>query len=594
MSGTERGHIDKAAFGTGGDIAGLRKHPDKAVSVWPWLDAPGRRGSAYGAYSSSPFRNAPCTAVRSFARPGFQARTSLDRTGAMSAPKEIELKLTADGPDLLALRKHPRLKRSSHTKDSLDSVYFDTSDGRLRKAGYVLRLRTTKDGYVQTAKAGGDGLLERPEWERPVGGPEPDLRALKQTPLAEVLGRKSKLSPLFSVSVERRSYQVEQGSSRIEVALDEGRITLPGGKRTPEAVSIGEVELELKKGSVADLFALAREIGADVPFRLGVRTKPERGFALVDGEADRVRKAEPVPLSEDMSAADAFRAVAHACLRHMRLNEDIVLDHRDPGALHQTRVAIRRLRSAFSLFGDLVADERTEAMRSDLKRLSAPLGRARNLDVFLSRTLPAERSRHPDEGGLLNLEKHLEAQRAEAYEAVRAILSSDEWRRFVLDLVTWVNAGPWLTNGGDKEARRRDQPAAAFAFKVLEKRRRQVKKRGRDLGSLGVEERHQVRIAAKKLRYGAEFFAGLYTGKKATKRHKAFLTALEGLQDALGDLNDIATGHEILDELASAEAGSALFAAGMTAADIETRTRKLVASAAEAHEALLVVRPFWR
>lgn len=514
----------------------------------------------------------------------------------MTVPKEIELKLTVDGSDLTALRKHPRLKGLSSTKDSLASVYYDTSDERLRKAGYVLRVRDTKDGYVQTAKAAGDGLLERPEWEGSVEGPEPDLRALEDTPLAEILGGKSKLTPLFTVTVERRSYQVEQGSSRIEVALDEGRITRPGGKRASDVVSVAEVELELKEGSVADLFALVHEIGADVPFRLGVRTKPERGFALIDGEAERVRKAEPVSLSEDMNAADAFRAVAHACLRHMRLNEDIILDRREPGALHQTRVAIRRLRSAFSLFGDLVADERTEAMRSNLKRLSAPLGRARNLDVFLTRTLPAERERHPDESGLLSLERHLEAQRTEAYEAVRTALGSEEWRRFVLDLVAWINAGPWLTNGGEKEARRRDQPAAAFAFKVLEKRRRQVKKRGHDLGSLSVEERHEVRIAAKKLRYGAEFFAGLYTAKKAVKRYEAFLSALEDLQDGLGDLNDIATGHEILGELAGTEAGagSTLFAAGMTAADIEARTRKLVASAAEAHETLLDVRPFWR
>lgn len=515
----------------------------------------------------------------------------------MSAPKEIELKLTVDGPDLMALRKHPRLEGAiGKGEDRLESVYFDTSDERLRKAMYVLRVRKTKDGYVQTAKGVGDGLIERLEWERPVEGPEPDLHALKETPLAKILGRKAKLSSLFRVAVERRSYEVEQGASRIEVALDNGRITRPGGKRASDSVAIGEAELELKEGSVADLFALAHEIGADVPFRLGVRTKAERGFALLDGEADRVRKAEPVPLSEDMNAADAFRAIAHACLRHMRLNEDIILDHRDPAALHQTRVAIRRLRSAFSLFGDLVADERTGTMRSNLKLLSAPLGRARNLDVFLTRTLPAERERHPDEGGLLSLERHLEAQRTEAYEAVGTALGSDEWRRFVLDLVAWINAGPWLTAGGEKEARRREQPASAFAFKVLEKRRRQVKKRGRDLGRLSVEERHEVRIAAKKLRYGAEFFAGLYTGKKATKRHEAFLSALEDLQDGLGDLNDIATGHEILGELSGTEAGkgSALFAAGMTKADIEARTRKLVASAAAAHEALIDVRPFWR
>lgn len=513
----------------------------------------------------------------------------------MTAPKEIELKLVCDASDLTILREHPRLRGAvGEERDQLNSVYFDTHDGRLREAGYVLRVRGTKDGYVQTAKGAGDGLLERSEWERPVEGPEPDRDALEGTPLAKLLGKNTKLAPMFTVAVERLAYHVEQGASRIEVALDQGRITQTAGKRASDAVTISEIELELKEGSPADLFDLAHEMCSQVSVRLGVRTKPERGFALIDGEPNGMRKAEPVLLLEEMTVADAFRSIAHACLRHMRLNEDVILERRDVGALHQTRVAIRRLRSAFSLFGDMIADGRSEAMRAALKRLSAPLGRARNLDVFLTRTLPAERARHPDEGGLLNLEKHLEAQRTEAYEAVRKTLASEEWRRFILELVAWINAGSWLTSGDDRDARRRDQPAIAFAAGVLEKRRRQVKKRGRDLESLNAEERHNVRIAAKKLRYGAEFFAGLYIDKKASKRHMAFVAALEDLQDSLGDLNDITTGHELLNELTEAGSGSALFAAGMTAADIEARATKLVASAAKAHEALIDVRPFWR
>lgn len=83
-------------------------------------------------------------------------------------------------------------------------------------------------------------------------------------------------------------------------------------------------------------------------------------------------------------------------------------------------------------------------------------------------------------------------------------------------------------------------------------------------------------------------------GKKAAKRHKSFPPACEDLQDDRGDLNEIATGHEILDGLTGTEAGtgSALFAAGVTMGDIEARTRKLLASAAKAHQALVDVRPF--
>jgi CHAD domain-containing protein len=44
----------------------------------------------------------------------------------------------------------------------------------------------------------------------------------------------------------------------------------------------------------------------------------------------------------------------------------------------------------------------------------------------------------------------------------------------------------------------------------------------------------------KKLRYAAEFFASLFAGKREMKSRKQFLPVLDRLQDALGDLNDIA------------------------------------------------------
>lgn len=512
----------------------------------------------------------------------------------MSEPKEAELKLACEAADLRALQEHPRLKGAkSQPEVQLSSVYFDTAEQDLRKAGFVLRVRSQDGKFIQTAKSAGDGLFERSEWEQPVSGAGPDLDALAKTPLSDVLAKKARLKPLFTVTVERRTYEVEEGASRIEVALDRGRIEKASGSETS---SIGEIELELKQGTPDDLFTLAHSLVADVPVRLGVRSKAERGYLLLDGKKDGVRKAEPLSLREDMTAAEAFRAIAHGCLRHMRLNENVLLDHRNPDALHQVRVAIRRLRSAFSLYGNLIRDAQSERLRDDLKRLSEPLGRARNLDVFLAKTLPKERTRHPDEIGLLGLERHLEAQRTEAYAEVLTMLNSDAWRHLVLDLVAWINAGPWLADTGKKATQERDQAATAFAAGVLDKRRRQVKKRGRDLDKLSPEDRHQVRIAAKKLRYGAEFFGSLYAGKKAGKRHATFVQALSELQDCLGDLNDIATGHELLDHLADTElkTASAMFAAGVTAVDIEARSGKLLKAAAQAHEELVEMRPFWR
>ena len=512
----------------------------------------------------------------------------------MSEPREIELKLECEPSDLTTLQDHPLLREAAAQDEAeLASVYFDTPDRQLLAAKLGLRVRESGGRFVQTLKAEGDGLFDRPEWEQPVERSEPDRAALADTPFARLVEADAALEPLFITRVTRRSYLVEQGESRIEVALDTGRIEAPAaGDRI---LPLCEVELELKDGTASDLFALAQAIANLVPVRLGVRSKAERGYALATGKLDRVRKAEPVPLREDMSAAEAFRAVAHACLRQMRINEDILLKGRDVDALHQMRVSIRRLRSAFSLFGDLVDDPLGVRIRTELKEVTEPLGRARNLDVFLATVLPAERERHPDETGLLGLERQLEEERAQAYRDIAALLGSDAWRMLLLDLVGWINAGPWLRDESPGRTSLREEPARVFAARELDRRRRQVKRRGRDLDELDPEERHRVRIAAKKLRYGAEFFAALFPGKKASKRHAAFGKALSDLQDHLGALNDIATGDELMRDMTVESVGaSTLFAAGMTAADIEARTRTLLEAAAEAHEDLVDTKPFWR
>jgi CHAD domain-containing protein len=56
--------------------------------------------------------------------------------------------------------------------------------------------------------------------------------------------------------------------------------------------------------------------------------------------------------------------------------------------------------------------------------------------------------------------------------------------------------------------------------------------------------RHELRIAIKKLRYAAEFFASLYPGKSSAP----YLAAMAELQQALGTLNDIATAQVLVAE----------------------------------------------
>ncbi len=513
----------------------------------------------------------------------------------MSAPREVELKLECGGPDLAALASHPLLQ--GHEEGGREPVlmvttYFDTPDGALRAAGLSLRVRRRGDSFVQTVKAGeaGAGLFDRAEWESPVQGETPEAEAYAGTPVAEVLAGAGKpaLEPLFTTVVMRSERRVAYGASRIVATLDEGRVESGRGD-TP----LCELELELAEGTSADLFALAQALAETVPLRIGVRSKSARGFALLDEAGTGPSKAEPLHLPEDATAGDAFRLVALACLRHLRLNEEVFLARRPPEALHQIRVSLRRLRSALSLFKPILEDDpRAAALGAEIKRVTEPFGQARNLDVFLGTTLPAEMARRPDEPGLAGLRARLEAEHERAYAAVLDILEAPEWRILLLDLVAWLDSGAW-----------RALPAAAvpaedFASETLDRFRARVKKRGRHLDRLDPEERHRVRIAAKKLRYGADFFASLYTGKKARKRHKSFAAALSDLQDHLGALNDLATAHTVMADLAGADGartdGATAFAAGLTAADNEAQSEDLLAKAAEAHEDLVDVKPFWR
>jgi CHAD domain-containing protein len=88
-------------------------------------------------------------------------------------------------------------------------------------------------------------------------------------------------------------------------------------------------------------------------------------------------------------------------------------------------------------------------------------------------------------------------------------------------------------------------PVPIFAARMLSWRYRQVCRRGRQLKALTVEQRHALRIAAKKLRYAAEFFSGLYPGK-VTRR---YIQALSLLQDEFGALNDQAVAGRLLAQI---------------------------------------------
>ncbi len=513
----------------------------------------------------------------------------------MAGGREIELKFLASSTGLEAALRIPQLAPLRTTPPRLQvSTYFDTPDQDIRKAGFVLRLREVGGRFIQTVKQDGAGL-ERGEWETALDTSELNLDLAAQTPLGQLLADEDlrrRIGPAFSTRVNRRKADVTFAKALIEVAIDEGEV-VAGEALGP----ILEIELELKSGSRSGLFALARKLTRAAPVSLSLISKGERGYRLAAGVWGDPVKMSPPPLDAGMSAAEAFCAIAHGCLRQIMLNAPAFETGQEVEAVHQIRVAIRRLRAAFALFRPLIADEAFPALAADLKWLSDQLGATRDIDVLLAETVQPALAREPEMPGLVELAAFITLQQAASLQLLREAIGSLRGRKLMLDLLLWVEDGPWRRKA--MAIKTEPEPLKHLLARRLKGSRKKLATLGENLATLPEEQMHEVRIRAKKLRYQAAFFDVLASQSKGAKRFRRFVDALERIQETLGAVHDAEATAAFLEEQArtAVRQGEShdplvLFAAGRLAGDHPDR-EALVARAARALDKALATKPFW-
>jgi inorganic triphosphatase YgiF len=418
------------------------------------------------------------------------------------------------------------------TERELVSIYFDTNKQKLRRNGLTLRVRKIDDRYVQTVKAGGSGGLRRGEWENGVADTRPDLAKAKNTPLADVATRKlsRKLMPIFQTEVRRTAQPRRVRRSRIELAVDRGRIG--AGRRSQP---IAEFELELKSGHVADLFRLARDLERKTGGELDLRSKSERGYQLVAGAGNGAQRAQPIALSPELSPHQAFREIARSTFRHFTANADGVREQ-DSEAVHQMRVGLRRLRAAISLFADILPRASTARIKAELKWLTNELGPAREIDVFLNESVHPLADQGVPRRGSRALGERVSAQRMAAFGRACDAVSSARYRRLLIDLLEWIEtARPRADDEGS---------IAPYASELLARQVRKARKQGRHLNDLDPRQRHKLRIKIKKIRYAVDFFRSLYRDRDQ-KKLATLSDRLKQIQSALGSLNDFMAHREM-------------------------------------------------
>jgi triphosphatase len=510
---------------------------------------------------------------------------------AAPAPQEVELKLAIDPLALPRLKRHAALLAAvagPARSARVASVYYDTAAFDLRDAGVGLRVRRDGRRWLQTLKGAGSavaGLYQRPEYEWPLAMPRLDHARFAATPWEKLLtkaGVGDALKPVFRTEIRRTSQPLAfADGTRALLCIDVGYVQ--AGRRRS---AISEIEIELSAGHARPLFEFAQALAGDLPLTLAPLSKAERGYRMVAQRPPSPLRARPVPLAAGATVAQALAAIADDCLAQVGGNAEGVGAGADSEFLHQMRIGVRRLRSLIRLARG-VTTEFPEPLAAELRWLATSLGPARDWDVFTEEVLPPIAHSFRARRELTSIRIRAARRRAQHRASAQAAVASPRFLQLLLAL------GAYFADVAAAAAPPEAPPsAAAFASALLGTREQKLRKLGKRLPTATSGERHAVRIAAKKLRYAAEFFAPLF----AQRRARAYIRSLSRLQSALGVLNDAATAERLLAELVPPESTSAprvAHAAGLARGWIAASQANGIGAVDEAWREFARRKPFW-
>jgi CHAD domain-containing protein len=431
-------------------------------------------------------------------------QTTVEHERKLEAPQGFEL------PDLGGEPLEPRV---------FTSVYHDTGDRSLARAGITLRRRTERGASVWQLKLPVNGA--RLELEEPGGpaGPPDTLRALLRAH-----ERRAALEPVAELRTRRHGSLVTRDQDTAEVTVDE--VTVMDADQSVAAEFV-ELEIELREGDPTALGRIAKEL--------------ERAGAKTSDQTPKLFRVLSLPQRPRAKTPfESLRRLLHEQLDQIFAHDPGTRLGTDPESLHDMRVAVRRSRALLRAGKQLVATD-TQTLSIELKWLGAVLGDVRDLDVFAARlrdeavTLDAD-----DRAAAGQLLEALEGQRTHARQALLETLDGQRYDA-LLDRFEEV-----LTTLGPSSGK---VALESLARRELKELRRDVRALDREAAD---DALHALRKRGKRARYAYE----LSGATAVVKRAKAF-------QDVLGEHQDSVVAEERLRALAhDAQADQAL-AAGL-------------------------------
>ncbi|MCB2106780.1 MAG: CHAD domain-containing protein [Rhodobacteraceae bacterium] len=249
-------------------------------------------------------------------------------------------------------------------------------------------------------------------------------------------------------------------------------------------------------------------------------------------------RATPVIIAADASVDSAIATIFSSARDHWVANERGV-NAGLPEAVHQFRVGLRRFRSALSLFRKFIPEAQRRWANEEAKWILSEFGPTRDLDVFAAELLPSVTK--PKHRAAMKELKHAAAKaRKISLGLAQHAMASARYARFMRRLDIWLAGAGWRAARDVDTKDGGAIPATQFAARTVNRRVLKVLSHGKSLDAMSVAERHQIRIAIKKIRYGIEFFDSILPKRRVQRMWQK----LKALQDSLGHLNDVAVAEQ--------------------------------------------------
>ena len=382
--------------------------------------------------------------------------------------QEIELKFLVPESRLKGLMRQARVKSSEVTQ--LAAHYYDTPDQQLAEAGIGLRIRKEGDAWVQTIKAGGDGIAARLEHNAVLDNEQvqamldnntlmPDLTIYKNTSVAPALAEfklkklAKNLTRLYVTDVERTTRLLvdDSGSdgdanNHVEMAYDYGEII--HGNDDTQRDAIQEIEFELISGDIDFLFATAKTWCKRYKLCLSTVTKAERGGLLITEQQHSPAvhaDLDQLNIDKKISMPAFVRAAVHNCLLQILPNSSAIVagSEEDDHAL-QLYIGIVRLQAALQAFASY-SDEINPDWLPILKQTAMLLNEYRELAHLAS-----------------HIEPNLQQQGAPTVDwatdmdalkiTPKDVISANDFQMALLELIAFTMSDPSLEPQADQLA----------------------------------------------------------------------------------------------------------------------------------------------